>query len=147
MMHHAQTLRNTPLSTRGNVSFFGDLGYELDLKHLLPTEEKEIASQIAFYKRYRSIFQFGALHRIKADYAYCWQVSGGNTHLAGLFHRLQHAAPGYEQLRVLGLDKEKLYRVTSLEQVSQRTFTSLPTRSTVNDVPPQGCFFFIFTIS
>ena len=30
---HAQTLRTTPLSTRGNVSFFGYLGYELDLKH------------------------------------------------------------------------------------------------------------------
>ena len=32
---HAQTLRNTPLCTRGNVSFFGCLGYELDLNHLL----------------------------------------------------------------------------------------------------------------
>ena len=114
---HAQTLRNTPLSTRGNVSFFGDLGYELDLKHLLPTEEKEIASQIAFYKRYRSIFQFGALHRIKADDAYCWQVSGGNTHLAGLFHQLQHAAPGYEQLRLTGLEADKQYHLVSREQL------------------------------
>ena len=36
---HAQTLRATPLTTRGNVSFFGWLGYELDLKHLLGVEE------------------------------------------------------------------------------------------------------------
>ena len=35
---HAQTLRATPLSTRGNVAFFGCLGYELDLKHLQPVE-------------------------------------------------------------------------------------------------------------
>ena len=28
---HAQTLRHTPLATRGNVSFFGCLGFELDL--------------------------------------------------------------------------------------------------------------------
>jgi alpha-galactosidase len=36
---HAQTLRRTPLYTRGNVSFFGVLGYELDLKDLLPVED------------------------------------------------------------------------------------------------------------
>ncbi len=114
---HAQTLRNTPLSTRGNVSFFGDLGYELDLKHLLPTEEKEITAQIAFYKRYRRIFQFGTFARLRADDAVAWQVSGGNTHLAGLFHKLQHAAPGYEQLRLTGLEADKQYKLASREQL------------------------------
>ena len=39
---HAQTLRSTPLNTRGNVAFFGCLGYELDLRTLLPVEIKEI---------------------------------------------------------------------------------------------------------
>jgi len=114
---HAQTLRNTPLSTRGNVSFFGNLGYELDLKHLLPTEEKEITAQIAFYKHYRRIFQFGAFMRQRAEDAIYWQVSGGNTHLAGLFHLLQHAAAGYEQLRLIGLDEDKQYELTGREQL------------------------------
>jgi alpha-galactosidase len=114
---HAQTLRVTPLSTRGNVSFFGCLGYELDLKHLLPTEEKEITAQIAFYKQYRRIFQFGTFVRLKQPDAVGWQVSGGNTHLAGLFHRLQHAAPGYEQLRMGGLEADKQYHLLSRGQL------------------------------
>ena len=114
---HAQTLRSTPLSTRGNVSFFGNLGYELDLKHLLPTEEKEITAQIQFYKRYRRLFQFGTFARLQAEDAVGWQVSGGNTHLAGLFHKLQHAAAPYEQLQLNYLQPEETYCLTSREQL------------------------------
>ena len=110
---HAQTLRETPLSTRGNVAFFGCLGYELDLKHLLPIEEKEVKAQTAFYKQYREVFQYGRFSRTELG----WQVSDGKTTLAGVFHRLVSAAPGYERLRLVGLDKDKRYRVTSLEQV------------------------------
>ena len=109
---HAQTLRATPLSTRGNVAFFGCLGCELDLKHLLPVEIKEIKAQIAFYKQHRDIFQYGAFRRTKLG----WQVSRGDVTLAGVFHRLVPAAPGYEQLRVTGLEKDASYRVTSLSQ-------------------------------
>ena len=109
---HAQTLRSTPLSTRANVAFFGCLGYELDLKHLLPVEEKEIKTQIAFYKQYREVFQYGEFHRTKLG----WQVTDGNVTLAGVFHGLVHAAPGYEQLRVAGLEAHARYRVTSLSQ-------------------------------
>ena len=114
---HAQTLRNTPLTTRGNVSFFGVLGYELDLKHLLPIEEKEITHQIDFYKKYRRVFQFGEFSRLYAPEGVAWQVSGGNTHLVGLFHKLVAAAPGYEQLRLRKLDARKRYQLTSREQL------------------------------
>ena len=109
---HAQTLRVTPLATRGNVSFFGCLGYELDLKHLLPVEIKEVKAQTAFYKQYRSVFQYGTFSRTKLG----WQVTEGGITVAGVFHTLVHAAPGYEQLRLTGLDPEKCYRVTSLAQ-------------------------------
>jgi len=109
---HAQTLRNTPLNTRGNVAFFGCLGYELDLRTLLPVEIKEIQGQIAFYKRYREVFQFGTFRRTELG----WQVSDGKVTLAGVFHRLVNAAPGYERLRVKGLKPETDYRVTSLAQ-------------------------------
>jgi len=110
---HAQTLRTTPLSTRGHVAFFGCLGYELDLKHLLPVEIKEIKAQVEFYKRYRQIFQYGRFRRTELG----WQVSDGKTTLAGVFHTLVHAAPGYERLRVRGLEKDTVYRVVSLSQV------------------------------
>lgn len=109
---HAQTLRATPLSTRANVAFFGDLGYELDLKHLLPIEIREIKAQIEFYKRYRSLFQFGSFRRIPNG----WQVSDEETTIVGIFHTLVHAAPGYEMLRVCDLTAATRYRVRSLSQ-------------------------------
>ena len=109
---HAQTLRATPLCTRGNVSFFGCLGYELDLKHLLKPEKEEITEQIAFYKQYRQVFQFGSFRRLENG----WQVSDGKTALASVFRRLVSAAPGYETLRLKDLDKEKTYQLTTYEQ-------------------------------
>lgn len=113
---HAQTLRDTPLSTRGNTAFFGVLGYELDLARLLPVEEKEIKNQIAFYKKHRRTFQFGAFTRLAAEGAEGWQVSGEGVHLAGVFHRLVPAAPGYQYLALKGLDREKRYRVAARPQ-------------------------------
>ena len=46
-----------------------------------------------------------------------WQVSGGNTLLAGLFHKLLPAAPGYEQLRLQDLKGESRYSLVSREQL------------------------------
>ena len=109
---HAQTLRNTPLATRGNVSFFGLLGYELDLNHLLPIEVKEIQEQVAFYKQYRHVFQFGRFRRLENG----WQVSEGKVTIAGVFHKLRSAAPGYERLRLRGLDKSKRYHFFARQQ-------------------------------
>ena len=113
---HSQTLRNTPLTTRGNVSFFGCLGYELDLKHLLPVEETEIKAQVAFYKEYREVFQYGAFRRLSDKEKTVWQVSSERLHIAGLFHKLVHAAPGYERLKLTGLKKDRRYHVTTREQ-------------------------------
>lgn len=132
---HAQTLRSTPLSTRGNVSCFGCLGYELDLKYLLSVEEKEIKNQIVFYKRFRKVFQFGTFRRIPGG----WQVSDGNVTLAGLFHRLESAAPGYEQLRVKGLDRQTRYTYASLEQTIRiGQFGSLVKHVSPVSVNPNG---------
>ena len=109
---HAQTLRNTPLVTRGNVSFFGCLGYELDLKHLLRLEKEQIREQIAFYKRYRAVFQFGTFRRLKNG----WQVSDGETALAAVFRGVLPAAPGYEILRLKDLKRETVYRFSTFAQ-------------------------------
>ena len=94
------------------MSFFGCLGYELDLKHLVAVEVKEIKAQIEFYKKYREVFQFGTFRRNKNG----WQVSDDKVTIAGVFHELVHAAPGWEQLRLQGLDREKTYHLTSLSQ-------------------------------
>jgi alpha-galactosidase len=107
---HAQTLRSTPLVTRGNVSFFGCLGYELDLGHLLPLEREQIKEQIALYKQYRTVFQFGRFGRLRNG----WQVQNGSVTLAAVFRELVPAAPGYETLRLRGLQPDAVYRLDSV---------------------------------
>ena len=132
---HAQTLRHTPLATRGNVAFFGCLGYELDLKHLVSVEIKEVKAQIEFYKKYREIFQFGHFRRTRQG----WQVSDGKTTIAGLFHTLVHAAPCYEQLRIYGLDKQKKYHLYSLAQaIRVGQFGNLLKHVAPVDLDPNG---------
>ena len=109
---HAQTLRNTPLSTRGNISFFGLLGYELDLKHLLSLEIKEIKAQVELYKRCRAAFQFGSFRRLSNG----WQEPGGGVTVAGVFQRLREAAPPDGRRRLKGLDPDAVYHLRSTEQ-------------------------------
>ena len=132
---HAQTLRVTPLATRGNVSFFGCLGYELDLKHLLQVELKQIREQTDFYKQYRHVFQFGEFRRWKNT----WQVSDGVTTIVGVFHGLTHSAPGYDRLRVFGLEKDKVYRVQSRAQaIRVGQFGNLLKHVAPVDIDPNG---------
>ncbi len=114
---HAQTLRQTPLSTRANVSFFGILGYELDLKELNPAQEKEIRAQTEFYKAHRQTFQFGEFSRLNAPEGWTgWQARGDDETAAGFFRGLVHAAPGYVKLRLTGLCKNTRYRVVTRPQ-------------------------------
>ena len=132
---HAQTLRATPLSTRGNVSFFGCLGYELDLKHLVAIEVQEIKAQIEFYKQNRRLFQFGTFHRLKNG----WQVSLDGVTAAGVFHTLVEAAPGYEQLRLKGLDQQKRYHLrTRAQKIRVGQFAHLLKHVAPVNIDPNG---------
>lgn len=115
---HAQTLRATPLSTRGNVSFFGALGYELDLADLTSAQRAELRAQIAFYKTHRTTLQFGRFSRGQTDGGgLVWQMQTGHETIVGLFHLLQPAAPGYERLAVRGLKADKRYTLQARAQL------------------------------
>lgn len=115
---HSQTLRATPLSTRANVSFFGDFGIEFDLNHMLSVDEAELADAVAFYKEHRHAFQFGEFRRNPAEEgAECWQVTDGEKMLCGLFHRLLPAGPGMEWLRTRVPDKAAGYSVSARPQL------------------------------
>ncbi len=132
---HAQTLRNTPLDTRGNVSFFGCLGYEFNLKHLLPMEKTVIREQILFYKAYRDVFQYGAFRRMDGG----WQVQTADATIAGRFRKLVAAAPGYEFITVLGLDPRKTYTMTSRQaRLRIGQFGSLVKHVLPVDLNPNG---------
>ncbi|MDO4189008.1 MAG: alpha-galactosidase [Lachnospiraceae bacterium] len=58
-----QTLRRTPLETRFNVASFAVLGYECNVCDLSKEERDAIKEQIALYKEWREVFQYGKFYR------------------------------------------------------------------------------------
>ena len=58
-----QTLRNTPLETRFHVAAFGVFGYECNLCDMKKEELDAIRVQIALYKEWREVLQFGSFYR------------------------------------------------------------------------------------
>lgn len=120
---HQQTLRDTPLSTRFNVSCFGCLGYELDLKHLNRQQRKEVREQIAFYKQHRQIFQYGRFIRGEAwkenkRVWHCVDKESGKA-VTGLFQTMTTAGEGFDRLRLMGLEPDAKY---TIETKPQRLF-------------------------
>jgi alpha-galactosidase len=115
---HAQTIRNTPLSTRFNVASFGVLGYELNLKYITPAEKKEIKKQIELYKTYRDTFQFGTFYRFNSENKHHinWQVSKDDQHILGNFQTLSTASPNLDVLHVKNLNQNQIYHIESIQQ-------------------------------
>ncbi len=119
---HAQTLRDTSLSTRFNVAAFGCLGYELDLDFLTAEETKEIREQIAFYLAHRETLQFGRFRRRPLAPApgnegrIVWQAGEGDLAIVGNFQRGVRAAPERDILSITGLDPAGRYRVDAKPQ-------------------------------
>ncbi len=58
-----QTLRRTPIETRFNVAAFGVLGYECNLVDMSPDDFAAVKAQIAMYKKWRDVMQFGRFYR------------------------------------------------------------------------------------
>lgn len=115
---HAQTLRNTPLSTRFNVAAMGCLGYELNFKYLTRAELKEIKRQIVLYKSYQNVFQQGTFKRYNTirDNLKLWQVSLVDTHIVGFYQTFYHASPNPDVLSVKDLNPNAIYEITSIQQ-------------------------------
>ena len=58
-----QTQRRTPMESRFAAALFGIMGYECDLRDLLPKEKEEIKEQIRFYKDIREMVMTGSFFR------------------------------------------------------------------------------------
>ncbi len=63
-----QTLRRTPIETRFNVASFGVLGYECNLCDMSKDDIEAVRAQIAMYKEWREVMQFGRFYRISSVY-------------------------------------------------------------------------------
>lgn len=110
--------RMTPLSTRGNVAFFGAFGYELDLNKLSDEEIEEVKEQINYYKKYRKLIQQGMFYRIKSPFEgndTAWIViSKDKTQaVAAYYQRLNKVNASFLRYKLTGLDPDMLYKVTA----------------------------------
>lgn len=113
-----QVGRSTPLGTRAGVAFFGAFGYELDPTRLSAQDRTEIAEQIAFYKEWREVFQFGSFHRLRGrndgdGNEVAWMSVSPDMGRAVVL-RVQVLAkpnPPFGRLRLRGLDPSVRYRV------------------------------------
>jgi alpha-galactosidase len=116
-----QVMRWTPLETRFNVAAFGLLGYELDLRKLSAVEKKTVARQIAWYKEWREVLQFGRLHRLLdpatgRDCAWLALEPDGARGVLGWFQKLAtpNRLPG--RLRLAGLAPDTVYAIANRPQ-------------------------------
>jgi alpha-galactosidase len=139
---HQQTLRETPLATRFHAACFGCLGYELDLKYLTPEQKKDIAEQIAFYKQYRKIFQYGSLYRIKSykPNKVIWETVSEDkeTALTGFFQILATAAESSDKLKVIGLKKGRYTIRTRTQKLYVERFGALIKHVAPVELNPDG---------
>ena len=67
-----QSLRTSLIESRFDVAAFGVLGYELDLNELTELDGKAVKAEIAFYKQYRKVFQFGSFRVLHLSESELW---------------------------------------------------------------------------
>ena len=105
-----QTLRRTPIETRFNVASFGVLGYECNLCDMSKDDIEAVRAQIAMYKEWREVMQFGRFYRISSvnDSRYC----GGDLPVGHGISALE-PVPGNEiSWTVVSEDKAKAVSMT-----------------------------------
>lgn len=120
-----QLLRNTPLSTRANVAYFGTFGYELDLNKLSEEEQREVAEQVCFMKEYRELIQYGTFYRLMSPFEKggnetAWIVVSNDKKqaLLGYYRTLQEVNVGFRRLKLQGLDENLTYQITVKKEVT-----------------------------
>lgn len=107
-----QTLRKTSFGTKFDVACFGVLGYEMDLNALSPLEEKEIAGEIAYYKKGRKTFQFGTyrlLEDFSCDGVLFQEMEGKDEIYVSFVRLLQQPNAGYRKFPAVHADENAEY--------------------------------------
>lgn len=122
-MPNDQVGRLTSIDTRAKVAYFGAFGYELDVTELSDEEQATIKQQVAFYKQYRKLFQFGTFYRLEtpdtSDNVYGWEtVSPDKQTAIGMRYQILNGAnPAYIRYYFKGLDPERHYTVNDGSEV------------------------------
>ena len=121
-----QTLRVTPLHSRFAVACGGILGYECNLCDLPGEELVKIREEVAFYKKWRKVLQFGEFYRLHGlsgegardtDVIRWNLVSEDQEKAVGiLLNGLVHANDTHRYFRSKGLDDTKQYHFYHIPQ-------------------------------
>ena len=118
-----QVGRLTSIDMRAKVAYFGAFGYELDGTELSDEEQATIKQQVAFYKQYRKLFQFGTFYRLEtpdtSDNVYGWEtVSPDKQTAIGMRYQILNGAnPAYIRYYFKGLDPARRYTVNDGSEV------------------------------
>lgn len=119
-----QNARVTPLTTRGNVAYFGTYGLELDVTKMTQEEKDEISRQIKEFKSYYELIQRGDYYRLISPFTpdeslFCaWETvkEDGSEALVCAVRYETDACTAPEYVRAKGLCPDKLYRINGSEQ-------------------------------
>lgn len=123
-----QTLRQTPLATRFHVASFGLLGYECNLADMTKEELDAVKKQIAIYKKWRLVFQFGDFYRLKEitkpdslqnpTGTIQWMCISADKTNAAIMTFQEKMIPNlvYEKIRTRGLAEDKDYHFYNIPQ-------------------------------
>ncbi len=113
-----QTLRVTPLATRFHVAAFGVLGYECNLCDMKKEEIAEIKEQIALYKQWREVLQFGTFYRGRSGNLHEWTcVAPDQSKAVGMIvQELVEPNTHFEQYFAKGLSEDKKYHFYNIEK-------------------------------
>lgn len=110
-----QTGRMAPLSTRAVVAMSGTFGYELDPEEISMAERTQIKEQIADFKKYYNLTQYGDYYRITdPDAVSCWHAwqfaapDGSEALLCGVALRILPNGPGH-WVKLKGLNPNSTY--------------------------------------
>ena len=135
-----QTLRITPLETRFHVAAFGVCGYECNLCDMKKEELEAIRAQIALYKEWREVLQWGNFYRGRnfADSA-----DGAESALANLpGNEIEWTCVSADRTRAVGFLMQKLvmpnvhfnyYRAKGLEPEARYHFYNRELKYNIKD--------------
>ncbi|MCT2535976.1 alpha-galactosidase [Aquibacillus koreensis] len=113
-----QLHRSTSLKMRGDVAYFGQFGYELDVTKM-STEEKEMTKrQIVFYKENRNLIHNGVFYRMESPFdgdgnVTSWMIVSENQDeaIVGRFQVLAKPNVGSGRILLKGLHPTYQYQV------------------------------------
>jgi len=114
--------RTTPFATRGIVALAGTFGYELDITKISEEERNLIPEQTAMYHKYNDLVRTGDYYRMASYrenhyYDAYMVVSKDKTEALATYVMVKRRPnPRSRNLKFLGLDPEKTYRIEGQER-------------------------------